>query len=81
MSDFRLDLVGVGAAMAQTTWLPAYLREHPQVCMPNPKELCFFCTRALWPQLLTHYEKGEKWLRARFAHWQPGQIGGAITTA
>jgi hypothetical protein len=81
MNKFRLDFIGIGAAKAGTTWLAECLREHPQVCMSNPKELNYFCTKHIWPPSPTFYDRGEKWLRARFSHWRPGQIRGEFSVS
>jgi len=81
MNEFRLDFIGIGAAKAGTTWLAECLREHPQVCMSNPKELNYFCIKHVWPPSPTFYDKGERWLRARFSHWKPGQIRGEFSVS
>lgn len=76
----QLDFVGIGMAKAATTWLAACLRDHPQVCLPEQKELNYFCTTyVIWPQTATYYREGEQWLQQHFAHWQPGQLRGEIS--
>lgn len=79
MNPFTIDFVGVGAAKAGTTWLYSCLSEHPQVCMAEPKELNYFCTRLVWPAPARNWRRGEDWLYARFSHWQPGQLRGEIS--
>ena len=46
----------IGAAKAGTTSLWAYLREHPQVFMSDPKELHFFVADMNWGRGLPWYE-------------------------
>lgn len=46
----------IGAAKAGTTSLWAYLRGHPQVFMPDRKELHFFVTEKNWKRGLEWYE-------------------------
>ncbi len=41
-SDFRLDFIGIGAAKAGTTWLADNLRKHPEIFIPEQKELVYF---------------------------------------
>jgi hypothetical protein len=79
MDPFSIDFVGVGAAKAGTTWLYRCLSDHPQVCMAEPKELNYFCTRLLWPIPASNWREGEEWLRARFSRWQPEQLRGEIS--
>lgn len=74
--SFRLDFVGVGAAKAGTTWLGQCLKEHPGVCMSDPKEVNYFGYKHVWPPSPTHYDKGLGWLEQRFAPLQPGQVRG-----
>jgi hypothetical protein len=79
MNSFTIDFVGVGAAKAGTTWLHSCLSSHPQVCMAEPKELNYFCTRYLWPIPAGSWREGEEWLRAKFPHWCTGQVRGEIS--
>lgn len=50
----------IGAMKAGTTSLHRYLREHPQVFMPEEKELDFFVAEK-------HWARGRSWYEARFA--------------
>jgi hypothetical protein len=76
---FKLDFVGAGAAKAGTSWLAACLAEHPELCMAEPKELNYFCERAIWPEFRVNNRLGPSWLGERFAHCQPGQLLGEIS--
>lgn len=40
--DFRLDFIGIGAAKAGTTWLCDNLALHPDIYIPEKKELVYF---------------------------------------
>lgn len=46
----------IGAMNAGTTSLYRYLRDHPQVFMSTPKELCFFMEDGNWGQGRSWYE-------------------------
>jgi len=59
MSGRLPDFVVIGAAKAGTTTLHAYLRDHPQVYMAEPKEPEFFARDMQW-------KKGIKWYRSLF---------------
>lgn len=50
----------IGAMKAGTTSLHRYLREHPQVFMPEEKELHFFVAEKRWG-------RGRNWYEAQFA--------------
>ena len=50
----------IGAMKAGTTSLHRYLREHPQVFMPEEKELHFFVAERRWG-------RGRSWYEAQFA--------------
>jgi len=56
----------IGAAKAGTTSMYHYLRAHPQVFMPETKELNFFVGNDGWPKGISWYERhfdaaGEAW--------------------
>lgn len=78
--DFTLEFVGVGAAKAGTTWLATCLQEHPQVCIPEQKELYYFSTTNIRRKIPLYENRGEAWLQDQFKHCQPGQIRGEIST-
>lgn len=48
----------IGAPKAATTWMADGLREHPDVFVPQLKELRFFCG--------ANYGKGDAWYRSHF---------------
>jgi hypothetical protein len=49
----------LGAQKAGTTWLADMLRQHPQICMPEKKEIHFFNKRE-------NYQKGFDWYEEHF---------------
>lgn len=75
----KLDFVGVGAAKAGTSWLAACLAEHPEICMAEPKELNYFCEKAIWPKYRVNNTLGPEWLAERFAHCASGQLLGEFS--
>ena len=70
MARFRPDFLGLGVQKGGTTSLDAMLRQHPDVLLPDRKELQFFSL---------HYNLGEAWYGGQFAAAQPGQCCGEIT--
>ena len=64
------DFICVGAQRAGTTWLYECLREHPQVFVPEIKELQFFNAR---------FDKGVAWYEQHFSMAEPHQHKGDIT--
>ena len=65
------DFLGIGAQKAGTTWLAANLRRHPDVFIPERKELHFFDNK--WDRPLREY--------ARHFEGGAGQVKGEITPA
>jgi len=64
-------LIG-GAPKAGTTALYNYLRQHPEICMSEPKETFFFTDE---------YDRGVKWLVQHFGHCSGEKtVGEASTT-
>jgi hypothetical protein len=68
----RIDFLIIGAQRSGTTTLHAYLRNHPDVCMGERKELHFFDDRD--GSFSTDY----RGYHARF-HARPGQLRGEST--
>jgi hypothetical protein len=59
----RPTYVGIGAQKCASTWLHRVLAEHPQVAVPEAKELDFFSY---------HYDCGFQWYERQFATDRPG---------
>jgi len=41
-NNFKIDFIGAGFSRCGTTWLYRCLKEHPEICMSEPKETNFF---------------------------------------
>ncbi len=69
------DFIGIGAQKAGTTWLDRNLRVHPQVWMPEKKELHYFDRRVTDPS-----SANDEWYASIF---EPGKgyVTGEITPA
>ncbi len=67
-----LDFLGIGAQKSGTTWLYMNLRRHPQILLPDIKELHF------WDQ---QRDKGLDWYRAFFETGDTAIRCGEITPA
>jgi hypothetical protein len=71
MQQSRLpDFLGLGVQKGGTTTLHTLLAAHPQLMLPESKELHFFSL---------HYGRGEDWYRQQFAAATPNQRCGEIT--
>jgi len=64
------NFVGLGAQRAATTWIYQCLRCHPDVFIPDKKELAFFN----W-----NFDKGVDWYTAQFAGYSGQKAIGEIT--
>lgn len=40
--NFKLDFVGIGGQKCATSWLAKILAQHPEICVPEAKELQYF---------------------------------------
>ena len=62
--------LGIGAQKGGTTTLQRLLQHHPQVFLPDAKELHYFSL---------HYARGPRWYAAQFEAALPDQFCGEIT--
>lgn len=62
--------IGIGAQKCASTWVHTILRDHPQVCVSEPKELDFFSY---------NYERGLQWFERHFDQNSQGQVRGEIS--
>jgi hypothetical protein len=64
------DFICVGAQRAATTWLHNCLQEHPDISLPEGKELHFFNA---------HYDKGLGWYESQFVSKRSIKVYGEAT--
>lgn len=68
MSKFLIDFLGIGAEKSGTTWLADCLKDHPEIYVPEIKEIFFFNTYD--PHYLSEvnpkYKRGLKWYARQF---------------
>ena len=78
--NFQLDFIGIGVPKAGTTWIYECLKEHPQICCSEPKELHFFNKNHGFhkPNSAWRYKKGMNWYKKHFSHCKPNQLKGEI---
>jgi hypothetical protein len=62
--------VGIGAQKCASTWLHAILAEHPEIDVPETKELDFFSH---------HYDRGYQWYERRFGRVPHARHRGEIS--
>ncbi|RJP85118.1 MAG: hypothetical protein C4518_17320 [Desulfobacteraceae bacterium] len=80
-ASFKIDFIGIGAAKSGTTWLADNLRNHPQIFIPEKKELIYFNkTMPHKPDIQNYrYEKPVDWYHSFFEKATPGQIKGEFS--
>jgi hypothetical protein len=79
----KIDFIGIGAAKCGTTWLADCLDKHPQILLPNKKELYFFYKNhghIFWRNIPSKYTKGLKWYLDQFSLAEKGKIRGEVAT-
>ena len=78
LKDDFLDFVLVGAPRCGTTWLSDMLRHHPDVYIPETKELRFF-GQPVFDQMEFRYDRGMDFFRSFFAEAPEAAIKGELT--
>ncbi len=80
LSPADIDFLVIGAAKSGTTWLHQMLKQHPQVCLPGPKELHYFNRRFTENPLVDNYnyDKPVSWYLSFFKHAKEGQVLGEM---
>lgn len=71
-NDFKIDFIGIGAPRCGTTWIYECLKEHPQICASEPKELVFFNKKK-------QYLRGIDYYCSHFRHCDENKIKGEIS--
>ncbi len=71
--DFKVDFIGIGTSRSASTWIYECLREHPQICMSQPKETRFFAE--------LNYDCGLNYYKKCFSHCKDKNIKGEYTPA
>jgi hypothetical protein len=68
----KVSFLGIGAQKAGTTWLHEMLRKHPDLCLPEQKEIHFWD----WPK---NRRKGLGWYSDQFQQGPKEKLRGEIT--
>ena len=81
--NFKVDFICIGPERSGTTWLYQCLKEHPEICVSEPKEVNFFnSSQSFWRKDLigqTNYTKGLEWYKQHFNHCLNKKIIGEFT--
>ncbi|MFT5239381.1 MAG: hypothetical protein ACI9X0_000341 [Kiritimatiellia bacterium] len=72
-TDRSVDFLICGTQKGGTTALDAYLREHPQICMADKKELHFFDKESNFIEGKPDYSKYHSWFGPQKAHKLMGE--------
>jgi len=73
--EFTLDFLGIGVVKSGTTWLANCLREHPEIYLPQQKEIFFFD----YNKLGSNYSRGFRWYKKYFKNASNGKKKGEFT--
>lgn len=79
----KIDFIGIGVEKSGTTWLVNMLKKHPDVFMPEQKELYYFNKEfAHYPNLKNfQYGKPLSWYTSFFKDAKKNQIKGEVSPA
>lgn len=69
-----IDFLGLGAQKSATSWLFQCLREHPEICLAEEKEIHYFSNDAL-------YARGHLWYESHWGNCTAQQRRGEISTS
>lgn len=69
-----IDFIGLGAQKSATSWLFQCLREHPEICLAEEKEIHYFSDNNL-------YERGRRWYESHWTNCSTQQQTGEISTS
>jgi len=80
-NDFKIDFIGIGAPKSGTTWVAQCLKEHPQICLSDPKELNFFNKKYVFYRKNESwkYQYGMDWYKKHFCHCLSDQLRGEFS--
>ncbi len=81
--NFRVDFFGIGAARSGTTWLADNLGEHPDVFLPEAKEIGYFNRYMQEDDSIESYYHSLplSWYHNFFKPARPGQLTGEVNPA
>ncbi len=77
-NEFKVDFLGIGAAKSGTTWLADMLRQHPQIFLPEKKELDYFSQFTKGEQN-SNFGKPVSWYASFFKRAGEDQLKGEIS--
>jgi len=80
----NIDFIGIGAPRSGTSWIANVLREHPQICISEPKEVRYFNRYEIPVGKLkgiknSNFDQDLSWYMQRFSHAKPGQLLGELS--
>lgn len=87
LRKFKVDFIGIGAGKSGTTWVAHMLDQHPDICVSEPKEVCYFNAEAISPaefhgkgrreqSINRNHTRPLSWYELHFRHCKEGQIIG-----
>jgi len=77
--NFNIDFIGIGVERAGTTWIFECLKEHPQICGSNYKEVKFFSKKTQFKGEDDKYQRGINYYASYFQHCLNKQIKGEFS--
>lgn len=78
---FKIDFIGVGAPKSGTSWIAQCLKEHPQICFSQSKEINFFNKKYVFYRKNEpwKYQYGINWYKKHFNHCKEGKTKGEFS--
>lgn len=81
-NNFQVDFIGIGAEKAGTSWVAKCLAQHPEVYIPDKKEMFFF--NEYDPHYLKYqnrkYHRGLEWYAKQFPELERDKKIGEFTS-
>lgn len=79
--SLKIDFIGIGAAKSGTTWLADNLRNHPEIFIPEKKELIYFNKMMPYKETTQNYRYGKPidWYHSFFKNAGPNRIKGEFS--
>lgn len=80
-NNFKVDFIGIGTPKSGTSWTAECLKEHPQICFSQEKEINFFNKKYVFYRKNEDwkYSYGLDWYKKHFNHCEQGQIKGEFS--
>ena len=78
---FKPDFIGVGMAKCGSTWVTQILQEHPDIFIPEKKELNFFNETyfGVYREMAVNFNRGLDWYKKQFSELKDESLVGEFS--